>query len=183
MVHRNFHDPVNGLDKIPRENWPPVAITFYSFHLMVVLGIIFIALTLAGSYLRWRGTLFDKRWLLWVFVVAVPLPYIANQVGWITAEVGRQPWVVYGLLRTSDALSKSVTANQVLGSIIMFILIYALLFAVWLFVLDSKIKQGPDEVVSVPTATKPRTILGVAGLRAGTGGASLTETGDKKPKE
>ncbi|HUI05664.1 MAG TPA: cytochrome ubiquinol oxidase subunit I [Verrucomicrobiae bacterium] len=176
MVHGNFHEPVNGLDKIPREDWPPVAITFYAFHLMVILGILFICLTLLGLVLRWRGTLFEKRWLLWVFVFAVPLPYVANEVGWVTAEVGRQPWVVYGLLRTSQALSKAVVANQVFGSIILFIVIYALLFAVWLFVLDSKIRQGPEETGTVPAAMGPGAIASVAGLRAGTGGASLTET-------
>ena len=115
---------------------------------MVWLGGLFVVLTLVGVYFRWRGTIFEKRWLLWTFVLAVPLPYVANQFGWMTAEVGRQPWVVYGLLRTSDALSKAVVANQVLGSIIMFIVIYALLFVVWVFVLDSKIKHGPDEIVT-----------------------------------
>jgi cytochrome d ubiquinol oxidase subunit I len=183
LVHGNFSDPVNGLDKIPHKNWPPVAWTFWSFHIMVWLGALFIVITMVASVLRWRGTLFEKRWLLWAFVFAVPLPYIANQVGWITAEVGRQPWVVYGLLRTSDALSKAVVAQQVLGSIIMFILVYALLFAVWVFVLDSKIKQGPDEIESVPSKTTTGAILHVAGHRAGMGGASLTETDDEKAKE
>ena len=174
MVHGNFRDPVSGLDKIPREDWPPVALTFYAFHLMVGLGLVFIALTLLASWLRWRGKLFEKRWLLWTFVFAVPLPFIANQVGWVTAEVGRQPWVVYGLLRTSDALSKAVSANQVLGSIIMFIFIYALLFAVWLFVLDSKIKHGPEEPHELHGVTTPEELLKLAAQRAGTGGESLT---------
>lgn len=180
LVHGNLSEPINGLDKIPRENWPPVAITFYSFHLMVALGTLFIVLTILSLCLRWRGTLFEKRWLLWVFVWAVPLPYVANQVGWVVVEVGRQPWVVYGLLRTSDALSKAVVASQVWGSIIMFILIYALLFTVWLFVLDNKIRHGPDEVDGAPTTTTSKTILNVAGLRAGTGGASLTEPEGKE---
>ena len=176
MVHGNFHEPVNGLDKIPREDWPPVALTFWSFHIMVWLGGLFIVLTLLASLLRWRGTLFQKRWLLWVFVFAVPLPYVANQIGWVTAEVGRQPWLVYGLLRTSEGLSKAVVANQVFGSILMFILIYALLFAVWIFVLDSKIRQGPEEVEIVPSATARGAILGAVSQRAGTGDASLTGT-------
>ena len=178
MVHGNFRDPVDGLDKIPRENWPPVAITFHAFHLMVILGILFICLTLLALVLLWRGTLFETRWLLRIFVFAAPLPYVANQAGWVTAEVGRQPWVVYGLLRTSEGLSKAVVANQVFGSIIMFILIYALLFAVWIFVLDSKIRQGPDEIDTAHSATAPGALLGVASQRAGTGGASLTDTED-----
>jgi cytochrome bd ubiquinol oxidase subunit I len=157
--------------------------TFQAYHIMVWLGVLFVVLTLVGLYFRWKGTIFEKRWLLWVFVLAVPLPYIANQFGWITAEVGRQPWVVYGLLRTSDALSKAVGANEVLGSIIMFIVIYALLFVVWVYVLDSKIKQGPEEIVTPPAGTTPGGFLGVAGLRAGVGGASLTETDDKRKKD
>ena len=182
LAYGDSQKPVAGLDQVPRGDWPPVAATFHSFHIMVWLGLLFVALTLVGVYFRWRGTIFEKRWLLWVFVGAVPLPFVANQFGWITAEVGRQPWVVYGLLRTSDALSKAVSANQVLGSIIMFIVIYALLFVVWVFVLDSKIKQGPDEVVTVPGATAPGGLFGVAGLRAGMGGASLTETDNAKEK-
>jgi len=182
LANGDSERPVAGLDQIPRQDWPPVAITFYSFHIMVWLGGLFVVLTLTGLYFRWRGTLFEKRWLLWVFVWAVPLPYMANQLGWVTAEVGRQPWVVYGLLRTSDALSKAVVANQVLGSIIMFIIIYAMLFAVWVFVLDSKIKHGPDEE-AVPSATARDGLFGVAGLRAGTGGASLTETDNATEKE
>ena len=172
----NFQDPVNGLDKIAREDWPPVAMTFHSFHLMVALGLFFILLTLTATFYYWRGTFFEKRWLLWIFVLAVPLPYLANQLGWVTAEVGRQPWVVYGMLRTSDALSKAVVAGQVLGSIIMFIVIYALLFAVWVFVLDSKIKQGPGEEHPAHGPTAGADLLKIASTRAGAGGPSLTQT-------
>jgi len=184
LAYGDSQKPVTGLDKFPRADWPPVAATFQSFHAMVWLGMLFVALTLVGLYFRWRGTLFEKRWLLWVFVLAVPLPFAANQLGWVTAEVGRQPWVVYGLLRTSDALSKAVVASQVLGSIIMFIVIYAMLFAVWVFVLDSKIKHGPDEAATGPTTPARGGLFGVAGLRAGAGGgASLTERGDSGGKE
>ncbi|HEY5909934.1 MAG TPA: cytochrome ubiquinol oxidase subunit I [Verrucomicrobiae bacterium] len=173
LVYNNFRQPVAGLDQIPRQDWPPVGLSFQSFHIMVGLGILFIALTLVGSVLRWRGTLFEKRWLLWVFVVCIPLPYLANQLGWVTAEVGRQPWIVYGLLRTSDALSKAVVASQTLGSIVMFILIYALLFAVWLVVLHDKIRHGPDAVIT-PAGTTAHGLAELAGLRAGTGAGSLT---------
>ena len=185
LVHGDSREPVNGLDKISRNDWPPVAPTFYSFHSMAWLGLLFIVMTLLGLYFRWRGTLFHQRWLLWSFVWAVPLPFAANELGWVLAEVGRQPWVVYGLLRTSEGLSKAVVAGQVLGSILMFLLIYAMLFAVWLFVLDSKIQQGPEEVEVVPSTTTPRAFLDVAGQRAGTGGASLTEAEaqDQKTKE
>jgi cytochrome d ubiquinol oxidase subunit I len=174
MVHGDMQEPVAGLDKIPRLDWPPVAATFHTFHWMVTLGMLFIALTLLANVYRWRGTLFAKRWLLWTFVWVVPLPFIANQLGWIAAEVGRQPWVVYGLLRTSGALSKSVVAGQVLGSIIMFGVIYALLFAVFLFILNRKIQHGPEEVSDAPDHTAGADLLKLAGQRSGTGGQSLT---------
>ena len=89
--------------------------------------------------------LFEKRWVLQIFVWAVLLPQIANQVGWFAAEMGRQPWVVYGHLRTSDALSKVVTANQVLFSLIMFSIVYVLLFALFVYLLNKKIQHGPDD--------------------------------------
>ena len=107
--------------------------------------------------MRWRGTLFTKRWLLWFFVFAVVLAFVANEVGWVTAEVGRQPWIVYptmangvlsGGLRTSDAVSEAVTAEHVLGSIIMFGVVYFLLFILWIMLLNKKIQQGPEPVTS-----------------------------------
>jgi cytochrome bd ubiquinol oxidase subunit I len=185
FVHEDSRVPVSGLDKIPARDWPPVAATFHSFRLMVWVGVLFVVMTLLGLYFHWRGTLFRKRWLLWGFVLAVPLPFAANQLGWVVAEVGRQPWVVYGLLRTSEALSKAVVGSQVLASIIMFIVIYVLLFAVWVFVLDNKIRTGPEEFDAMPATTTRSAILDVAGQRAGTGGASLTEPkrDDKKQKE
>jgi cytochrome d ubiquinol oxidase subunit I len=182
LVHGNFKDPVNGLDKIPRSDWPPVGPTFQSFHIMVGLGMFFIAITAVALFYRWRGALFNMRWLLWVFVVSIPLPYIANQIGWVTAEVGRQPWTVYGLLRTSDSVSKAVSAQQTLSSIIMFLIIYALLFAVFLYVLNDKIHHGPDPVTPA-AGTTGHSLADVAGLRAGTGGSSLTTPGDNPPAE
>jgi cytochrome d ubiquinol oxidase subunit I len=177
LVHGDAHEPVKGLDQVPRQDWPPVALTFHAFHLMVGLGFLFILLTGLGCYFRWRGTLFEKRWLMAIFVGAVPLPYLANQLGWVTAEVGRQPWIVYGLLRTSDGLSEAVSRGQTLGSMLMFLLIYGLLFAVWLHVLNDKIQRGPEPMQAPPTTTG-RGLAEVSGLRTGTGGASLTRPGD-----
>ncbi|MCB0374214.1 MAG: cytochrome ubiquinol oxidase subunit I, partial [Muricauda sp.] len=104
-----------------------------------------IFLTLFASFLLWRGKLFQKKWLLWTFVFAVFLPQIANQVGWFAAEMGRQPWVVYGLLRTDEAFSQAVSDNQILFSLILFFLIYALLFTLFIYLLHKKIKHGPYE--------------------------------------
>ena len=174
VVHGDSKTPVTGLDQFPRKDWPPVAATFLTFRAMVALGMLFILLTVTALFLDRRGKLFENRRLLWVFVFAVPLPFIANELGWCVAEIGRQPWVVYGLLRTSDALSKSVIARQVLGSIVMFVVIYAMLFAVWLFVLDRKIKQGPEDLPVTPSTPRGVGFRDIAGLRAGTGGPSLT---------
>ena len=131
----------------------------------------FIVLTVLASFLRWRGTLFEKRWLLWIFVISVFGPFIANEVGWMTAEVGRQPWIVHpnlirdaagnpefdsaGMLQynlsegllTGKAVSEAIDGGQVLASIVMFSFIYALLFWVWLYVLNDKIQKGPKPVV------------------------------------
>jgi cytochrome d ubiquinol oxidase subunit I len=98
LVHFDWDEPVIGLDRFEREHWPPVGLSFWSYHVMVGLGMFFIAVTLLALVLRWRGRLFDQRWLLWVFVFAVLGAVVANQLGWVAAEVGRQPWVVYPVL-------------------------------------------------------------------------------------
>ena len=127
---------------------------------MVAIGIILIALSVYATYLRWRGKLFEKNWLMHVFIFSVFLPQIANQVGWFAAEMGRQPWVVYGLLRTSDALSKSVSANQVLSSLIMFFIIYTVLFLLFIYLLNKKIKKGPyDENEDRPLQSEISNVL------------------------
>jgi cytochrome bd ubiquinol oxidase subunit I len=144
LVYFDSNKPVPGLNDFPEDERPSaVNAVFQFYHLMVILGLFFIALSWFGIFKWWQGKLFDHRWLLWVFVIAVILPQIANQVGWFAAEMGRQPWVVWGLLRTSDALSATVTANQVLFSLIMFATIYLLLFLLFLYLLDRKIKSGP----------------------------------------
>jgi cytochrome d ubiquinol oxidase subunit I len=144
LVHFDFNKPIAGLNDFPQDEIPTaVNAVFQFYHLMVALGLFFIALTLFAVFQWWRGNLFKHRWLLWIFVVAVILPQLANQFGWFSAEMGRQPWVVYGLLRTSDAFSATVTANQVLFSLIMFAVIYSLLFLLFLYLLDKKIKAGP----------------------------------------
>lgn len=144
LLHGDFQEPVKGLNAFPEDERPgAVNAIFQFYHIMIAIGMILIALSLYAGWLWWRGKLFDKPWLLWVFVWAVILPQIANQTGWFAAEMGRQPWVVYGLLRTSDALSKAVTANQVLFSLILFFIIYTLLLALFLYMMNKKIQHGP----------------------------------------
>ena len=158
LVHNNFTDPVRALDTFPADERPPVWLPFQMFHLMVAIGTMLIGLSAAGLLLRWRGTFESRRWLLWLFVFAPVAAMVANHAGWITAEVGRQPWIVYpsvqdGVemmgLRTKDGLSESVTAEQVLGSIVMFGIIYSMLFMVWIYVLNAKIQHGPETVDSL----------------------------------
>jgi len=150
LLHQDFKTPVTGLNAFPEADRPSaVNAVFQFYHLMVAIGMFLIALTLFACWQWYRGKLFDQRWLLWVFVLAVLPPQIANQAGWFAAEMGRQPWVVYGLLRTSDALSKSVTANQVLFSLIMFAVIYTLLLALFLYLLNKKIQHGPEDNLKI----------------------------------
>jgi cytochrome d ubiquinol oxidase subunit I len=144
LVHRDFSTPVPGLDQF-EPDIPPVAIPFISFHIMVGLGMYFIALTLYALWCWKKGTLFRKRWLLWVFVFSVIGSFVANELGWVAAEVGRQPWIVYNQLRTSDAVSQNLAGSQVFGSIVMFGVIYTMLFAVWIYLLNDKIQKGPSK--------------------------------------
>ena len=144
LTQFDFNKPVKGLNAYkPEERPTQVNAIFQFYHIMVAIGMFMIALTVYASWLNFKNKLFEKRWLMWVFVWAVLAPQIANQTGWFAAEMGRQPWVVYGLLRTSDALSKTVTANQVLFSLILFTVVYVLLLLLFLYLLNKKIKHGP----------------------------------------
>lgn len=144
LLHGDFKAPVTGLNAFKEEDRPSqVNAVFQFYHLMVAIGMLMIFLTLYAGWQWKRKKLFDQKWLMIVFVWAVFLPQIANQAGWFAAEMGRQPWVVYGLLRTSDALSATVKAEQVLTSLIMFTVVYATLLVLFLYLLNKKIKQGP----------------------------------------
>ena len=145
LVYGDAAKPIAGLNSFPKNETPPVNIVFQSYHIMVAIGFFLIGISVLGVFLWWRGKLFNHRWLLRVFVFSVLGPQIANQLGWITAEVGRQPWIVYGLLKTSDALSKVVTAGQIMFSLILFAVIYLFLFILFIYLLNEKIKHGPDE--------------------------------------
>ncbi|AFH48132.1 Cytochrome bd-I oxidase subunit I [Ignavibacterium album JCM 16511] len=151
LIGWDANTKVTGLNSFPEDERPPVNIVFQAYHLMVAIGFMLIAISVLGVFLWWKGTLFKHRWLLWVFVFSVLLPQIANQVGWITAEVGRQPWIVYGLMKTSEGLSKAVQAGQVWYSLIMFTLIYIGLFILFIYLLNNKIQHGPEEADLIPS--------------------------------
>ncbi len=176
LVHEDFNKPVPALDQFSAEDWPPVAMSFFTYHIMLGLGMYFIGVTLLATFLWWRGKIFQTRWLLWVFVFSVPAPFISNEFGWAAAELGRQPWIVYGHLRTADALSPAVSAEQVLFSIVMFGLIYLVLFVLWLYILDKKIKKGPAIFLTTepPAETKSTGLLDAASALTRHEGASLT---------
>lgn len=135
---------IRGIAEFPEDEWPPLWLTFVSFHNMVILGTLFVALMAWGVLQRWRGRLEEQRWYLKLLVAAIPLPIVAIQFGWVAAEVGRQPWIVYGLLRTADAHSTTVSAREILVSMGLFGVIYLLLGALWLFVMVREAKHGLD---------------------------------------
>lgn len=149
LVTGDFNKPITGMNAIVPENRPPINIVFQSYHLMVAIGFALIFISLLGIFLWWRGALYKHKWVLLIFIFSVLGPQIANQLGWITAEVGRQPWIVYGLLRTSEGLSKAVEANQIIFSLILFSLVYLLLFVLFIFLLDQKIKHGPEQTETI----------------------------------
>ena len=144
LVHQDFQAPVTGLNAFPKEDQPSqVNAVFQFYHIMISIGMFLIALTFYACFLWWRGKLFETKWILWIFSFSVLLPQIANQAGWFAAEMGRQPWIVYGHLRTSEGFSQEVSANQILFSLILFLVIYTLLFLLFLYSLNKKIKHGP----------------------------------------
>ena len=148
LVHQDFQAPIKGLNDFPIEDRPSqINAVFQFYHIMVAIGMTLIGMTLYASFLWSREKLFETKWLMWIFSYSVILPQIANQVGWFTAEMGRQPWVVYGLLRTSKAFSQEVALNQVVFSLVLFTVVYALLLVLFLYSVNKKIKHGPYEVL------------------------------------
>ena len=157
LLDYDTNTPVPGLRSFAKEDRPgQVNAVFQFYHIMVLIGMLLILLTLLASWFRFKGNLFEKMWLIKLFIPAVLLPQIANQAGWFAAEMGRQPWVVYGLLRTSQAFSQAVTANQILFSLILFFAIYTLLFMLFIYLLNKKIKHGPAEALIEETLPRTR---------------------------
>ncbi len=146
LTYGNFETPVKGLDQFPKEHWPNVAYVFQTYHAMIIAWgmMLFIAIL---TFFAMRRRDFEKtKTVLWLVVYSILLPYISNLAGWFTAEMGRQPWIVYNVLLTKDGISRGIHEGQVVGSLIMFISIYTLLFSLFIFLLNRKIQHGPDEV-------------------------------------
>jgi cytochrome d ubiquinol oxidase subunit I len=152
LAFGNFQSPVKGLREFPTEDWPPVALTFLAFHNMVIVGNVMLLLSAYGLWLMWRRRIEASPTWLRLMVVSVVFPQIAMQLGWATAEIGRQPWIVYGVLRTSEAASKTVPAGDILFSILLFGAIYVALGALWIHLIVKEVRHGP-EVVASPSPT------------------------------
>lgn len=145
FIYGDMDHSVTGLNSFPRDERPPVNLVFQAYHAMVGIGTLLILVSWLGLYFLWRKRLWQKRWYLYVLVFSVMLPQAANQLGWFSAEVGRQPWVVYGLLKTSEGISPSVKGGEVMTSIILFGLVYIMLFVLFVYLLNEKIQHGPED--------------------------------------
>ena len=150
LTYREWAANVKGLDSFPQDLWPEnIALLYYSYHIMVGLGTIFIAIMVVSAFLLWRGKLFSAHWMLWILLLALPFPYIANTAGWMTAELGRQPWLVYGLMRTADGYSKMVSAGNGMFTLLGSLGMYTVLGILFLFLVRREIEHGPGgEAVS-----------------------------------
>jgi len=144
LTYRRWKAQVQGLNDFPPDLWPDnIPLLYFSYHIMVGLGTLFLAVMVVAALLLWRGALFNARWMLWILLLSLPFPYIANTAGWITAEIGRQPWLVYGLMRTADGYSKMVSAGNGLFTLLGFMGMYTVLAILFLFLVRREIEVGP----------------------------------------
>ena len=145
LTCRRWAATVRGLEAFPEDQWPDVIpLLYYSYHVMVGLETVFIAVMALAAVLLWRGKLYESRWMLWILMLCVPLPYIANTAGWFTTELGRQPWVIYGLLRTAHGVSPSVSSGNAWFTLLGFMGMYSVLSILWLFLIYREIETGPE---------------------------------------
>jgi len=146
LIYGTTKAEVQGLDRVPREDWPSaLPLLYYSYHIMAGLGTWFVLLMMVSAFLLWRGRLYSARWALWAVLLSFPLPYIANTAGWMTAELGRQPWLIYGLMRTSEGYSNTVSASNGLFTLIGFMGLYTLLGLLFTVLIYNEISHGPGE--------------------------------------
>ena len=144
LIYGTTAAEVRGLDSVPRDQWPsPLPLLYYSYHIMAGLGTYFLAVMALAVLLLLRGTLYTSRWILWPLLLSFPLPYIANTAGWMTAEIGRQPWLVYGLMRTSQGYSSHVSEGNSLFTLLGFMGMYSVLTILWVVIVYRTIETGP----------------------------------------
>ena len=147
LAYGSFGAPVKGLNEFPRDQWPDnVELLYFSYHIMAGLGTLLILVMVISAFALWRGTLYRSRKILWVLMLAFPFPYIATTFGWMTAELGRQPWTVYGLQRTAQAISPRVGAGDVTFTTLGFCGLYFVMGILFLYLIARTISRGPVEV-------------------------------------
>jgi cytochrome d ubiquinol oxidase subunit I len=145
LAYHHMLATVKGLDAFPRDQWPNVPVVYYAYHIMVLLGFAFAGITLLAVFLWWRGKLFQFRWMLWILMLAAPLPYVATLGGWVTAEAGRQPWLVYGLFKTVEGASASLSSGNALFTLLGYIGLYLIAGLLYLMLVLRLIGQGPQD--------------------------------------
>ena len=152
LIYQNWNAEVKGLDAFPQKNWPDnIPLLYYSYHVMVGLGSIFIAVMIVAAFLLWRGRLYSSRWMLWVLMLSIPFPFIANTAGWFTAELGRQPWLAYGLFRTAAGVSPQVSSGSVLFTLIGFAGMYLIMGLLYIVLMVREVDHGPEaEALEAP---------------------------------
>lgn len=169
--------PVYGLSDYPEANWPPVVIPFFAFRIMVGMGLVMLAISWFGNWLRWRARLETTRWFLWCATLAFPAGFVAVLSGWFTAEVGRQPWVVWGLLRTSDAITPTLTGPQVLATLIGYVVVYTVIFAFGMYYIYVLLREGPTEAgARLTNATAMRPMAAAGPAETATGSQTVTSS-------
>jgi cytochrome bd ubiquinol oxidase subunit I len=145
LIYGTTAAEVKGLNEFPKDQWPTnIPLLYYSYHIMAGLGTIFVAVMAMSAFLLWRNKLYQSRWILWVLMLCAPLPYIANTAGWMTAEIGRQPWLVYGLMRTTEGYSKFVTAGNGMFTLLGFMGLYTVLAILFLYLVHHEVEHGPE---------------------------------------
>jgi cytochrome d ubiquinol oxidase subunit I len=143
LYNFDWNSEIKGLKDFPKENWPPVNFVFQAYHIMAGIGILSIALGLLGAYLLWTKKIYENKLYLFILPFLIPLPHIAHETGWIAAEVGRQPWIIYKLMKTTNAASVVVTSGEIIFSLLMFLLIYLLLAVMFVKLFVKIVKEGP----------------------------------------
>jgi cytochrome d ubiquinol oxidase subunit I len=153
LIYGTTRAEVQGLDKVPRDQWPePLPLLYYAYHIMAGLGTYFALLMTVAGFFLWRGKLFATGWILWPLMLSFPLPYIANTAGWMTAEIGRQPWIVYGLIRTDEGYSKYVSAGNGLFTLLGFLGMYSMLSILFIVLVYRILSTGPEHTASALVA-------------------------------
>lgn len=152
LTYQNFGAEVKGLTSYPRDQWPDqVPLVYYAYHIMITLGMIYIGVTLLAVFLLWRRKLFATRWMLWIILLMTPFPYISTTAGWVAAEVGRQPWIAYGLLHTADGLSPLISSGNGLFTLLGFLGLYLLMGLSYLVIVLGLFSKGPQPAETVTT--------------------------------